>query len=144
MDLQELELVFDNTERKFIVDDELALMDIGTGRTREDITRVEVLAAMNSVNIDLTFTMELCNDFTDDRLPTLSFSIWQDITGLKHSYFEKSMRNQTLVVERSALGRNSLMNIMSKELVHRLEVLHDDLKGDQKIMSKILSLVVNN
>ena len=31
---------------------------------------------MKSVNSDLTFTMELCQDFNDGRIPTLSFSLW--------------------------------------------------------------------
>ena len=83
---------------------------------------------MNSVNEDLDFTMELSKDFEDQRLPTLSFSLWEGEKGLEHSYFEKSMRNQTLVVERTAMGRHSIMNIMSNELIRRLEVLDETLE----------------
>ena len=78
---------------------------------------------MNSVNKEWKFTMELCGDFGDNRLPTLSFSIWHDNSGLRHSYLEKP----TLVVERSAMGRHNIMNITINELVRRLEILHDDL-----------------
>ena len=44
--------------------------------THEEITRREMFKAMNSVNPDLSFTMELVTDFEEKRLPTLSFSIW--------------------------------------------------------------------
>ena len=46
---------------------------------------------------------------------------------LIHSYFEKSMRNQTLLVERTTMGRQSIMSIMTNELVRRLQVLDEKL-----------------
>ena len=58
---------------------------------------------MNDVNKDLEFTMELCSDFIDKKLPTLSFSLYITDEGIQHTYFEKNMKNQTLVMERSAL-----------------------------------------
>ena len=82
---------------------------------------------MNSVNVDLNFTMELVSDFADNRLPTLSFSMWPTEGGISHSYFEKSMRNQTLLMENSAIGRQSQISIMSNELRRRLEVMSEDL-----------------
>ena len=56
------------------------------------------------------------------------------------------MRNQTLVVERSALGRNSLMNIMSNELERRLEVLHDDLPQVEvnSVINKYTQQLINS
>ena len=133
-------------KKRIKYDENLALFDWGTGRTREEITRLEILRAMNSVSTDLEFTMELCSDFVDDRLPTLSFNLWQELDGLKHSYFEKSMKNQTLLVERSAMGRHSLMGIMSNELVRRLEVLHDSVPQSEidGVVNKYTQQLVNS
>ena len=127
---------YDHDKRKFIHDKETEEQDIKENRTREDVTRKEIITAMNSVNDDLDFTIELSKDFEDHRLPTLSFSLWEGEKGLEHSYFEKSMRNQTLVVERTAMGRHSIMNIMSNELIRRLEVLDENLEK-KEILSVI-------
>ena len=48
---------FDPTVNKFVVTEEKVKLDLEAGLTREEITRKEILIAMNSVNSDLTFTM---------------------------------------------------------------------------------------
>ena len=88
---------------------------------------------MNIVNSDLNFTMELCSDFPGERLPTLSFSLWMDKEGLKHTYFEKGMRNQTLLLERTSMSRQSLFSILSNELRRRLETLDEKLEKKETI-----------
>ena len=50
-------------ENKFKVLAECKENDISSNRCRQEITRTEILKAMNSVNPDLSFTMELCKDF---------------------------------------------------------------------------------
>ena len=97
---------------------------------------------MNSVSPDIQFTMELVSDFDDQRLPTLSFSMWPSEHGIMHSYFEKHMRNQVLLVERSALGKQPLFAILSNELRRRLEVLDDKLPKKRKY--KLLTSSHNN
>ena len=56
------------------------------------------------------------------------------------------MKNQTLLVERSAMGRHSLMGIMSNELVRRLEVLHEDLPQREidEVVNKYTQQLVNS
>ena len=73
---------------------------------------------MNLICTYLRFTMELCSDFRNNRL---------EEDGIKHNYFEKSMENHISLVERSFMGRHSLLEIMSNEIIRRLEVLHDDV-----------------
>ena len=63
----------------------------------------------------------------------MSFSLWPQGNKLMHSYYEKGMRNQTLVVERSAMSRQSIMSIMSNELVRRLQVLDESLEKKEVI-----------
>ena len=92
-----------------------------------ELTRIEMLKAMNIVNEDLEFTMELCSDFENEKLPTLSFY------GLEHTYFEKSMRNQTLLMSRSSIGKQQLMSIMTNELRRRLEVIGTEVSQLEKM-----------
>ena len=66
-------------------------------------------------------------------MDSYQFSLWPDKSILRHSYFEKSMKNQTLVVERTAMGRTSIMSIMTNELMRRLLVLDEGLDISEKI-----------
>ena len=59
--------------RKFTVDEDSEKDDRENEVDRDQLTKREVLKAMNSVNGDLTFTMELCSDFKDLKLPSLQF-----------------------------------------------------------------------
>ena len=77
---------FSEKLQKFVRTDETEKIDIESGITRDELTRKEILVSMNSVNPDLQFTMELCRDFGDGRLPTLSFSIWPGKDGVEHSF----------------------------------------------------------
>ena len=124
---------FIEEEKAFKIVDKERKNDLENERTREDITRSEVLKAMNSVNPDLTFTMELCSDFPNNRLPTLSFAVWPEIDGLHHTYYEKEMKNQTLLLERTSMSRQSLYSILSNEMRRRLETLDDKLSQAETI-----------
>ena len=122
---------------KFTFDADTERKDMEAAVDRNELTRTEVTRAMNSVNSDLEFTMELCTDFEGGKLPTLSFSLYMSNGGIEHTYFEKSMKNQTLVMERSALGRNQKMNIMTNELRRRMEVVGNISQIDKnKIIDK--------
>ena len=81
--------------------------------------------AMNSINPDLRFTAELREDFEDHRLPTLDFKMWFDKDWrINHTYFEKAMRSQLIVPERTAMSTKQKMNIMSNDLVRRLSSIN--------------------
>ena len=137
---------FVESENKFVVIDECKLADVESNRSKQDIIKVEVLKAMNSVNRDLKFTMEVCEDFEDMRLPTLSFSMLPDREGIRHSNFEKSMRNQTLLLERTSMSKQSLINILSNELSKRLEVIDVELDNEEVIavVNKFIQQLVNS
>ena len=133
-------------QKKFTFDVDKEMEDASENVDRNELTRREVLLAMNDVNKDLEFTKELCSDFIDKKLPTLSFSLNITDEGIQHTYFEKNMKNQTLVVERSALGRQQLMSIMTNELRRRLEVIGDSLsqKERNEIVDKYTQQLVNS
>ena len=113
--------------------EEEKIADEEANRDRIELTKTEVLKAMNSVSVDLEFTMEICSDFEDNKLPTLSFSLYESEIGISHTYYEKAMKNQTLVMARSALSRHQLFNIMSNELIRRLEVISEDVDIGEKV-----------
>ena len=92
------------------------------------------------------FTVEVSEDFKDKRLPTLSFSLWEEKWGICHSYFEKEVRSQILVMERSAMGNQSKYAIMTNELHRRFEVVHEriDQKEKLEIVNKYTQQLVNS
>ena len=127
---------FDKRKMKFVRNSEQEKVDKKENVDRNLLTKVEVNRAMNAVNTDLKFTIELAEEFDDNRLPTLSFAIWPEENEIAHSYFEKTMRNQVLMMERSSIGQQAKVNIMSNELRRRLEVLSDCI-SEQEVTSVI-------
>jgi hypothetical protein len=78
------------------------------------------LPAMNYIDEDLTFTLEVPEEFPKCRLPTLDFLLWPEWWGLTHTYFEKLMKTPFVVMQRSAMGEHQKAAILSNELVRRL------------------------
>ena len=68
---------------------------------------------MNSVSPDLVFTTETEKEFSNGRLPTLSFQMWSDRSGLRHSFFEKDMRSQILTMKKSSQSENQKYSIIT-------------------------------
>ena len=116
------------------------------GLSDKERTKLEVVRAMKSISPDLQFTVEASEDFEDKRLPTLSFSLWEEKWGICHSYFEKEVRSQILVMERSAMGNQSKYAIMTNELRRRFEVVHEriDQKEKLEIVNKYTQQLVNS
>ena len=83
---------------------------------------------MNSINSDLKFTTETESDFDKLRLPTLSFELWSEKSGIRHSYFEKHMRSQVLTMQRRCQAETSKFSILVNELVRRFEVMDDEIE----------------
>ena len=80
---------------------------------------------MNGINPDLRFTAELREDFVDQRLPTLDFKMWFDQDWrINHTYFEKDMRSQLVVPEKTAMSTKQKINILSNDLVRRLSNIY--------------------
>ena len=131
---------------KIVLSENALVEDTTRGISKIDLTKEQILLAMNSVNDDLEFTMETHMDFADGRLPTLSFSLWPGQRKIHYSYFEKEMRNQVLVMERTAMSRQSIMSIMSNELMRRLQVVDESLEIEESIniVEKYVQQLVNS
>ena len=80
----------------------------------------ECIKAMNSINPDLTFTVEWAGEFENLKLPTLDFSMWIEQGKIYHTFYEKEMRNQILVMRNSSMAERQKMDIMSNEVIRRL------------------------
>ena len=93
----------------------------------------ECLKAMNSVNKDLKFTVETTSDFKKNKLPTLDFEIWVENGVIKHSYYEKSMKTQLVIMRRSAMSERQKMDILSNEIIRRLSNIGEGLDQSEKI-----------
>ena len=65
---------------------------------------------------------------------------------LTHTYLEKQMKNQTLLLERTSMSRQSLYSILGNELRRRLETLDDNLSQleTNSILDKYIQQLVNS
>ena len=99
---------------------------------RESLTEREMRVAMCDVSSDLDFTTETERDFNNNRLPTLSFQLWSEKGGVRHSYFEKDMRAQVLTMKRSSQSEQSKYSILVNELTRRFEVMDKDISVAEK------------
>ena len=73
------------------------------------------------MNKDLKFTAETAEDFEDQRLPTLDFSLWLENNGeINHSYFQKPMKTCYVTMKESAMSQHQKVQILSNEIVRRL------------------------
>ena len=52
------------------------MADMARNETNEWRMARICLVAMNSINEDLEFTIEVVSDFGDNRMPTLDFLLW--------------------------------------------------------------------
>ena len=85
---------FDEKESCFNFKESWFDEDNSSDDSSEMRTEREMRKAMCSVSTDLVFTTETEFEFQNGRLPTLSFELLSELSGLRHSYFEKSMRTQ--------------------------------------------------
>ena len=94
-----------------------------------------LMPAINSINSDLVFTSELREDFRDGKLPTLDCNLWfEEDWSLNHTYYEKDMRSQLVIPERSAMATRQKYNILSNDLVRRLSNINmERVQEDEKI-----------
>jgi hypothetical protein len=65
--------------------------DLKAGKTASRRTAEILLEIMNSIMTFLTFTLEIGEDFHDQKLPTLDVKIWVDKNKIFFDFFEKPM-----------------------------------------------------
>ena len=65
---------------------------------------------------------------------------------VNHVYFEKEMRNQVLLLERTSMSRQSLNSMLSNELRICLEVLDESIREEEAnlIVEKFIQQLINS
>ena len=70
------------------------------------------LPVANSINKDLVFTAEKPEDFSENKLPTLDFVLWQMPDGqVNHDYFQKAMKTPYVIMKRSAISQHQKISM---------------------------------
>ena len=116
--------------KRFIIKEDKVTED--NDLTREEVTEREFRAAMCNVSSDLQFTTETEKDFSNGRLPTLSFQLWSEKGGIRHTYYEKSMRSQVLTQKLSSQSEQSKYSILVNELTRRFEVMDKNISVEER------------
>ena len=98
--------------------EDLILREEGENRDQR-MVRI-CLPVCNSINRDLEFTAETASDFKDMRLPTLDFSLWLENGKVNHSYFQKPMKTQFVLMRESAMSQQQKIQILANDIVRRL------------------------
>ena len=81
-----------------------------------DYCAEEIRKAMESINPDLKFTIELEKDFQDKKLPTLDTNTWfsrpeAGAPCVQYEFFEKSMNSKFCILEKSAMAYENKLSI---------------------------------
>ena len=140
-------MAYDKNEKRFVQSEEARTEDLARGETPERRMARRCLVAMNSINVDLVFTVEVASDFPDNRLPTLDFFFWPEWWGMNHSFFEKTMRTPYLTMKRSAMSDHQKYAILANDLVRRLsnvnkgKVSQEEVSG---IVEKFIMMMVTS
>ena len=118
---------FNKEKKKFEAKEEWKEEDRMLGETT--LTRMSRVCreAMNGINDDLKFTTETSEDYKDGKLPTLDFAAEVNRGIISHTYYEKPMKTQLVLMARSAMGQSQKYQIMSNELIRRLEKVSEGM-----------------
>ena len=91
------------------------------------------LDAMNSVNVDLTFTVESVHDFANGRLATLDFECEVINNQIVYSYFQKEMKTPLQIGEASAMSDHQKFSILSNEVIRRMSNVSDMITQGERV-----------
>ena len=91
------------------------------------------LTAMNSVNSDLTFTVETVQDFPNKRLATLDFECEIVENQIIYSYFQKHMKTPLVIGEASAMSDHQKFSILSNEIIRRMSNISEKISMTERV-----------
>ena len=91
--------------------------DIASGETATQRTAKELRKMMNSIIHFLNLTIEIQDDFPDLKLPTLDLKIWVEKEKILYEHYEKPMKTNLVLEQKSALSENTKVSSLSQEVV---------------------------
>ena len=95
------------------------------------------MLALNSAFSFLTFTTELQSDYIDGYMPTLDLKAKLADNKLNFQFFEKPTTSRYCVMEKSAMGDQSKISILTQEVNRRLANTSED--QPQHVRDRILN-----
>ena len=101
--------------------EEWRIEDLKDGKSATRRTAEILLQIMNSIMPFLRFTLEIGEEFSDQKLPTLDVKIW--VKGGKlilHDFFEKPMSTNLVLHVKTAQSQNTKLSSLTQEVVRRL------------------------
>ena len=92
---------------------------------------------MNHILRFLNLTVEIKDDFEDDKLPTLDLKIWMQKAGkcmiVLFEHYEKPMKTNLVIQSKSALSENIKVSSLSQEVVRILKNCSEDLDNESRL-----------
>ena len=88
---------------------------------------------MNSIIYFLNLTIEIEDDFEEKKLPTLDVKIWYQENKVMHEHFEKEMKTNLVLEQRSALNENTKVSSLSHEVVRLLLNCSEELDNTRRL-----------
>ena len=86
----------------------------------------------------MKFTLELEQDFSDKKLPTLDLSMWlkdngpQSSPNIEFEFFSKEMGSKYCILEKSSMDYSSKVSILSNDLCRRLLNTRESIAQSRK------------
>ena len=114
--------------------------DSEDGRSKCRRTGDVLLASMNDIMDFLVFTLEIHEDFEDQKLPTLDTVIYMEAGRIIHfEFFKKPMSSNTVLHAKTALSETVKISSLKEEVVRRLKHTSERL-GHAKRMETLEDL----
>ena len=102
--------------------EEWELEDQMAGKTPCRRTAEALISSMNTVLSFLVFTLEISEDFEENKLPTLDIKLWIGKSNIiLYEFFSKPMAANAVVMEKSALSTSVKTATLTEEIVRRLK-----------------------
>ena len=110
----------------------------------EDETRIETETqrtarvmkdVFNSILHFLNLTIEIKDDFDDEKLPTLDLKIWIQPDGRRvlYEHYEKPMKTNLVLQQKRALSENIKVSSLSQEVVRTLLNCSEELDNSIRV-----------
>ena len=96
---------------------------------------------MNSIFPNISFTIEVEEDFESRRLPLLDTELWVEKSDsgcfLKFSFYEKPMKNPFCIMKSSAMSERSKIQILSQDLIRRMQNICQTVEQSERNKDQI-------
>ena len=124
-------------EKKFEFREDWRQEDEIAGESTTKRMAREIKKVMDSIYPNLSFEMETAEDFRNERLPTLDFSMWLDqcengMQSIKYTFYEKEINTKFCIMEKSAVAEKSKISSLTQEVIRRMVNTCGDMEQGER------------